>query len=484
MAQRTIDLVVHGGRVALPGGVVQTAIAIDGERIVAVGEAEALPPARDYLDVTGKDVLPGVIDAHSHLGFDDWSSLPRTSAFGGVTTSIPFVGGATTPGSVPEIIRANQEEAARRSVLDVAFHAYLFPRPRAANPFEMLDGMAEGVKLGVRSYKMFTAYRKRGMMAGDDFIFRACRLLAAHGGLPMIHAENGDLIDALEEQRLAEGKVGPEHYHDSRPPEAEAEAIAGVAALASYAQTPLYIVHLSTELGLNVIRERQRAGQALWCETCPQYLALGDEAVQRRGAFAKIAPPLRRAPDVQAMWRGLSEGTISVVASDHSPHDPALKARANDGRNIFYLDDGGTVPFGMPGAETLAPVLYSEAVSKRRLPLDWLARVLSENPARIFGLHPRKGVIAPGSDADLTIFDPSRRLTIREADLHSRTGYSVYEGIEVQGWPLLSLLRGKILLRDGELCQPEGYGRFIPAGPPSPPIQGVAATEHFVPTHV
>ncbi len=469
MPQRTIDLVVHGGRVALSGGVFETAIAIDGERIVAVGEAEALPSARDYLDVTGKDVLPGVIDAHSHLGFDDWSSLPRCSAFGGVTTSIPFVGGASTPGSVPEIIRANQEEAERRSVLDVAFHAYLFPRPQATNPHEMLDGIAEGVALGVRSYKMFTAYRKRGMMSGDDFIFRACQQLAARGGIPMIHAENGDLIDALEEQCIAEGKVGPEHYHDSRPPEAEAAAIAGVAALASYARTPLYIVHLSTGLGLNVIRDRRHAGQPLWCETCPQYLALSDEAVLRRGAFAKIAPPLRRETDVAAMWRGLGEGTIPVVASDHSPHDPALKAKANESRNSFYFEDGSTVPFGMPGAETLAPVLYSEAVSKRGLPLDWLARVLCENPARIFGLYPHKGVIAPGSDADLTIFDPARRLTIREADLHSRTGYSVYDGIDVQGWPVLTLLRGKVLLRDGELCQTEGYGRYLPAGPSLPP---------------
>jgi dihydropyrimidinase len=465
----TVDLVVHGGRVALPGGVAETGIAISGERIVAIGEPDALPPAREYLDVTGKDVLPGVIDAHSHLGFDDWSSLPASSAYGGVTTSIPFIGGAGVEATLGEIVRANREEAERRSVLDVAFHAYLFPRGGAYDR-TLLDGIAETAALGVRSYKMFTAYRKRGMLSGDDFLYRAFQRLTAEGCLPMVHAENGDLIDAIEEQLLAEGKTGPEYYHDSRPPEAEAQAIERVASLAQLAQAPVYIVHLSTELGLDLIRGWQQPGQRIWTETCPQYLVLSNGDVLRRGAFAKIAPPLRHEDDIAAMWHGLQEGWISVVASDHSPHDPALKAQG--AKNIFYLPDGASVPFGMPGAETLLPVLYSEGVAGRDLPLTWLARVLCENPARIFGLYPRKGVIAPGSDADLTVIDPAKRVTVAATNLHSRTGYSIYEGIQLSGFPVLTLLRGRVLLRDGALQQPEGYGRYLPAGASLPPIQG------------
>lgn len=467
-----LDLIVHGGRVALPGGVFETAIGIKGERIAAVGDADALPEAREYLDVTGKDVLPGVIDAHSHLGFDDWQSLPASSAYGGVTTSIPFVGGVGVEGSIGEIIRLHRAEAERRSVVDIAFHAYLFPQS-APDPAALLDGIEEGVRLGVRSYKMFTAYGKRGMLSPDDFLFRAFGRIARLGGLPMVHAENGGLIDALEEQLIAEGKVGREFYHDSRPPEAEAQAIERVAALAAVARSPLYVVHLSTRLGLEIIRGRRHAGQQLWTETCPQYLALSNDDLLRRGAYAKIAPPLRHEDDVAAMWQGLEQGWIPVVASDHSPHDPALKERAAE--NVFYFPDGASVPFGMPGAETLLPVLYSEGVAKRGLPLSWLARVLSENPARIFGLYPRKGVIAPGSDADLTVIDPTQRWTVVAADLHSRTGYTIYEGRELLGRPVLTLLRGRVLLKDGALQQPEGYGRFIPAGEPLPPVVSAMA---------
>jgi dihydropyrimidinase len=467
----TIDLVVHGGRVALSGMVAETAIAINGERIVAIGDPNALPPARTYIDVTGKDVLPGIIDAHSHLGYDDWSSLPLSSAYGGITTTVPFVGALGGKDSIGEIVRFHRAEAERHSVLDTAFHAYLFPRG-GDDPMSMIGGIEEGIHLGTRSFKMFMAYRKDGIMCGDDFLFRAFKALAAHDGVPMVHAENGDLIDAIEEQLIADGKVGPEYYHDSRPPEAEAEAVASAASLAAVARSPLYVVHLSTEIGLNVIRQRQQAGQRLWTETCPQYLALSNDDLIKRGAFAKIAPPLRHPSDVDAMWRGLREGWIPVAASDHSPHDPALKAQGAS--NMFYLPHGAAVPFGMPGAETLLSVLYTEGVVKRHLPLWWLGRVLSENPARIFGLYPRKGVIAPGSDADLTIVDPAQRRTIAGRDLHSRTGYSIYEGQQLSGYPMLSLLRGQVLLKDGTVQQQEGYGCYLSAGPSLPPIQGPA----------
>ncbi|MGI8552791.1 MAG: amidohydrolase family protein [Dehalococcoidia bacterium] len=463
----TVDVIVHGGRVALSGGVTETAIAINGERIVAIGDPDALPGARTSIDATGKDILPGIIDAHSHIGFDDLTSLTRSSAYGGVTTTIPFIGGVGNAASIAEAIRRHRAEAEQGSVIDVAFHAYLFPQPDG-DPMAMLAGIEDGVRLGVRSYKMFMAYRRNGRMSGDDFLFRAFRTLAGHGGLPMVHAENGDLIDAIEEQLLAEGKVGREFYHDSRPPEAESEAVARAASLAKIAGSSLYVVHLSTDLGLQIIGERQQAGQQLWTETCPQYLALSNDDLLKRGAYAKIAPPLRHRENVEAMWRGLRRGTIAVVASDHSPHDPALKAQGAG--NIFYLPNGEAVPFGMPGAETLLPVLYSDGVAKRGLPLWWLGRVLSENPARIFGLYPRKGVIAPGSDADLTIIDPQARLTISAAMLHSRTGYSIYEGKELQGFPVLTLLRGQVVLNNGTLQQSPAYGRYLPAGTSLAPL--------------
>ncbi|HEY7295039.1 MAG TPA: dihydropyrimidinase, partial [Dehalococcoidia bacterium] len=242
-----VDLILHGGRVALPGGVVEAAIAVRGERIVAVGEPDVLPPARQYIDLSGKDVIPGAIDAHSHIGYDDWDSLSRCSAHGGLTTIITFVGDRRSEAGVGETIRQNRAAVARDAVLDVAFHAFLYPR--GDDPMTVLSGLADGVAEGVRSYKMFMAYPRDGRMCGDDFLFRAFRELTALGALPMVHAENGDLIDAIEERLLAEGKTGFEYYHDSRPPAAEAEAIERAAALAAVASSPLYIVHLSTGLG-------------------------------------------------------------------------------------------------------------------------------------------------------------------------------------------------------------------------------------------
>jgi len=478
LSGQPVDLVLYGGRVALPGGVAETAIAVRGERIVAIGEPDALPAAHEYIDLTGKDVIPGAIDAHSHVGFDDWDSLSRCSAHGGLTTIITFVGDAKSDASVGETIREHRALVERDAVLDVAFHSFLYPR--GDDPMTVLAGLAEGVAQGVRSYKMFMAYPRDGIMCADNFLFRAFRELTALGALPMVHAENGYLIDALEERLLAEGKTGFEYYHDSRPPEAEAEAVERAAALAAVAGSPLYVVHLSTGQGLDAIRARQQTGQRVWTETCPQYLALCDDDLLRRRAFAKIAPPLRRPDNVAAMWRGLSEGWIPVVASDHSPHDPALKALATE--NVFRLPDGRSVPFGMPGAETMVPVLYSEGVVKRGLPLSWLARVLSENPARLFGLYPRKGRIAPGADADLTVLDPAREVTVSATNLHSRTGYTIYEGKEIRGWPWLSLLRGKVLLQDGALKQAAGYGHYQAAGAFTPPLLGPALWAEGIPT--
>jgi dihydropyrimidinase len=456
--------------VALPGGEAKTAIAIRRGRIAAIGDADTLPSATRYIDATGKDIIPGAIDAHSHVGFDDWRSLSMCSAYGGLTTIVTFIGGASREEPLGETVRSHRDQVEREAFVDVAFHSFLFPRGDDAEA--VLSGVETAVSLGVRSFKMFMAYPRDGMMCSDDFLFRAFRRLSGLGALPMVHAENGYLIDAIEDRLIAEGKVGFEYYHDSRPPEAEAEAIERAGALAAVAGSPLYVVHLSTGIGLDAIRRRQQQGQRLWTETCPQYLALSNDDLLRRGAFAKIAPPLRRSENVEAMWRGLAEGWIPIVASDHSPHDPDLKRLASD--NVFRLPDGRSVPFGMPGAETMVPVLYSEAVLKRGFPLSWLARVLSENPARLFGLYPRKGIIAPGADADLTVLDPQRTVTIAAENMHSRTGYTIYEGKVIQGWPVLTLLRGSVLLDDGVLKQPAGFGSYQPAGGFQPPLLGPA----------
>ena len=231
-------------------------------------------------------------------------------------------------------------------------------------------------------------------------------------------------------------------------------------------------MHLSTEAGLERIKQAQGLGQRVWTETCPQYLLLNEGEMERLGPFAKIGPPLRPADGVNqaALWRGVQEGFVSAIGSDHAP--AAREAKEPGWRNIFVGPEGRPIPFGAPSIETLVPLVYSEGVAKRGLPLWWMARVLAENPARLFGIYPRKGVIQPGSDADLLIIDPDAEVTLRAADLHGNAGYTPYEGWTIKGRPWLTMLRGRVLLNQGTLAQQPGYGQFLPAGGPIPPVAG------------
>jgi len=232
-------------------------------------------------------------------------------------------------------------------------------------------------------------------------------------------------------------------------------------------------VHLSTRLGLERIKRAQSEGQAVWCETCPQYLLLTDREMERLGPFAKIGPPLRPAdgPDRAALWAGSEQGFIAAVASDHSPRVPAAKEPGR--KNIFVDAAGKPIPFGAPSLETLVPLAYSEGVVRRGLPITWLARVMAENPARIFGLYPRKGAIRVGADADLTIWDPAPEWTIRSADHLGIAAFTPYEGWAVRGKAWMSLVRGEVLLApDGSLDQKPGYGRYLARIGPQPPLAG------------
>ena len=245
--------------------------------------------------------------------------------------------------------------------------------------------------------------------------------------------------------------------------------------MAAATRCPTYVVHLSTHLGLERIKQAQSQGQRIWTETCPQYLLLSDAEMSKVGPLAKIGPPLRPedGPDRDALWAGLQQGHISIVASDHSPHPQELKKPGWD--NIFVTPDGASVPFGSPGIETLAPLMYSEGVVKRGMPITWLARTMAENPARVFGLYPRKGVIQPGADADILILDPGVDRVIT-ADSHmSNAGYTLFEGWEITGRPWMTLLRGQVLLNDGKLEQQPGYGQFMECEGPTTPLGGAVS---------
>jgi dihydropyrimidinase len=471
MTPAKVDLVVRGGRVVTSSELTETAIAIKGEKIVALGPDELLPPADRYIDATGKYVLPGLIDCHVHLGavYDSWETGPKAAAHAGLTTLLSFVEYDDPAGeTLPQALKRLQEEASSRSVIDFGFHFILNNQP------SILDGLPEAISMGVTSFKLFMTYKKRpNRMCSDDFIAQAMERLAVHGGLCQLHCENGDILYYLENKAIAEGRVRPADFPPTCPDWTEEEAINRAIRIGGLTGCPVYVVHLSTRLGLERIKQAQAQGQRVWTETCPQYLLLSDGEMARWGPLAKIGPPLRPAAggDHEALWRGLEHGHIAAVASDHSPRPRAMKEPG--WKNIFVDGEGKPVPFGSPSIETLVPLVFSEGVVKRGLPITWMARALAENPARMFGLFPRKGAIRVGADADLVLIDPSAERTIRAADHHGIAGWTLYEGWRVYGRPWMTILRGKVLLNEhGALEQRAGYGQFLVRSGFLPPIGG------------
>ena len=469
MQSARVDTVVHGGQVVTATHTFEAGIAIRGEHIAAVGPQEMLPPADNYIDATGKYVLPGAIDCHVHFGnVDDYQVGTTAAAYAGLTTVIPFATyDIAREETLPQAITRLKEEVGGQSVIDFAFHFIL------ANPPYILEGLPEAFRMGVTSFKMFMTYKKAlTRMCSDGFIATAMEIVAAHGGIVQLHCENGEVIDYLEDKAIAEGRTHPTDFPATCPPWAEQEAINRAINLGAMTNCPTYVVHLSTQGGLERIKQAQSLGQKVWTETCPQYLLLNEEAMERMGPLAKIGPPLRSRDGVhqEAMWRGIEEGYISAIGSDHAPD--AREQKEPGWQNIFVGPDGRPIPFGAPSVETLVPLVYSEGVAKRGLPISWMARVLAENPARIFGIYPRKGVIRPGSDADLLIIDPEAQPTVRAADLHSNAGYTPYEGWTLTGQPWMTMLRGRVVLAEGKLQQEPGYGRFLPAAGPLPPVAG------------
>src|SRR5688572_8652863 len=463
-----VDTIVRGGRVVTSTDIFEAAIAITGDTIAAIGPESLLPPADRVIDAQGKYVLPGLIDCHLHVGpeYDDWKTAPLAAARTGLTTLLPFVTydeGESLPGAAARL----REEASALSVLDFGFHFILNHEPH------ILDGIAETFRMGVTSFKLFMTYKKRPKrMVSDEFIAKTMERLAALGGLCQLHCENGDVLCYLEDKAIAEGRTAPTDFPATCPDWTEEEAINRAILIGRLTDCPVYVVHLSTKLGLERIKRAQAEGQKVWAETCPQYLLLSDAEMARLGPFAKIGPPLRPAggPDREAMWAGSAGGYIHTVGSDHAPRPPKFKEPGRT--NIFVDAQGKPIPFGAPSLETLAPLMYSEGVAGRDLPLSWMARVLAENPARIFGLFPRKGAIRVGADADLSIWDPAADWMIEQRQHLSVAGYTPYEGWRVRGRPWMTLVRGHVVLDpDGALEQKPGFGQFLDEAPPVAPVR-------------
>ena len=447
------QLVIRGGTVVTATESVRADVGVDGGTVSAL--SPSLPAGRREIDATGLLVLPGGVDVHTHLDAevggvrtaDDFESGTAAAACGGVTTICDYAWQARGQ-TLSAAIEAWQARAAGRSHIDYGFHVIVGDASDAT-----LAEIPRLVDLGYPSLKVFMINEFR---IPDEALLRVFEAARNAGVIVNVHAENGDMLDHCTRAMLAAGRRDPRYYAQSRPAAAEAEATRRAIEYAALVDAEIYIVHLSCADALEAVSGARRRGLRVWAETRPIYLALTDDRYAAGGTeAAKVvgAPPLRTARDQAALWEGLRSGDIQAIGSDNTSWTVEQKAAG--------AQDFTRVPYGVPGLETEMPVIYSEGVSRGRIALETFVAAFSTNPARIFGLYPQKGTIAQGSDADLVLFDPARRAVVDERRLHSRAGYDPFNGFELHGLPVLTLSRGEVIARDGQLVSAPGRGRHL-----------------------
>jgi dihydropyrimidinase len=452
------DTIIRNGSVVTATDTYQADVAIANGSVVAIGKDLPDQNASQLLDAAGKLVLPGGIDVHTHLDMpfggttsaDDFETGTRAAAFGGTTTLIDF---AIQYKGQPlrQAFDTWMSKASNKAVCDYAFHCIMTDVSGG-----QIGEMNDLVREGVTSFKLFMAY-PGVFMLDDGSIFKALRRTSENGGLICMHAENGSAIDVIVQQALAEGKKAPKYHALTRPTTAEAEATARAIALAEMAGAPIYIVHLSCNDALEKVREARDRGLPVFAETCPQYLYLSIEnfdAPGFEGAKYVFTPPLREKWHQEKLWNGLKRDHLQVVSTDHCPF--CFKEQKELGR-----DDFTKIPNGGPGVEHRMSLIYSGGVAGGRFSVNRFVELVSTTPAKLFGLYPRKGTIAVGSDADLVIFDPGRTHTISAKTHHMRVDYSMFEGIQVTGMPDIVLSRGKVVVDKDKFLGHAGQGKFL-----------------------
>lgn len=447
------DTVITGGLVVGPDEVEGVDIAIKDGVIAARGTGLAARADR-VIDATGCYVLPGALDPHYHPQYGD--NLERGSvvaAHGGFTTLVPFIYAYQGMG-LGEAVDTFMAGDGSRSTLDFGGHVAVL------DPHATVDQISDVFDRGISSFKMFMAYRRRGMMAEDDLLLTAMAKIGALGGVTMVHAENGLGVDYLEQKFQEEGTVSIEWFERSRPKRFEFEAVFRAIQLAQQAGTPLYLVHQTTGEAVDIIAEAKATGQFVVGETCPQYLSHTKDILIEQGPLAICTPPYREQWDVDRLWEGVQQGAISTVGSDHSPHPRETKLQDN----VFKT------PVGTPQVETMLRVMFHRGVVEGRITLQRLVQVMCENPARVFGLYPKKGTLDVGADADVCVLDPRVERSVALEDLHSSVDYNTYVGWRLVGEPVHTLQRGNDLLVRGELKRSAGDGAFVPAAPVVRPL--------------
>ncbi|OLS19795.1 MAG: D-hydantoinase [Candidatus Heimdallarchaeota archaeon LC_3] len=456
-----MDTIIKGGTIVTANDQFVADLGIKDGKIVTIGTD--LGSASEIIDASGKFVMPGMIDAHVHFQFpfggtvssDSFETGTRSAAAGGVTTVVDFAIQKSGE-NLKEVIAARKAEADGNVYVDYSLHGGI------GNWNEMTRKQIKSIiEEGISSFKMFMIYREEGMLSTDPMLHEALLETKKYGGMIQIHAESVDLLEKLILEHQDENEMKKEGawlHVVTRPNVVEAEAIQRALTWAEHTGGHLYIVHMSTGEGADLVKAAQARGVKVIAETCPQYLLLNDEVFKgENGHYYATAPQIKKAKDGARLWQGLKEGHVQVVGTDTCTFDTKQKAMWNGNYT--------KIPLGLPGTELMLPLLYNDGVRTGKISLNRLIEVASTNPAKVFGMYPQKGSLTIGTDADIVIFDPDKKVTIDYKNLETNCDWSPYQDKHIVGYPHITLVRGTIVGKEGKCVGSKSYGHFIKRGP-------------------
>lgn len=448
-----LGLIIKNGSLVTEKGIIKADILIENEKIANIASHILDKSNDEVIDASGKIIMPGIIDAHVHYymktaegrTIDNYETGSTSAAFGGVTTFIDYASPIEGK-SLLEALKARENEAQGHSYIDYNFHMEI------TGEFEQdFDQLKDIRNYGITSLKIYTTYGSSQL--SEDRIPLLLKKAKENNMLVTVHAEDNSVVTKLKEKFIMEGKTAPKYHGDSRPNEAETTSIKKILNMAKEVDAPVYIVHVSTGEGAEIIRNARISGQKVYGETCPHYLLLTDDCYRGEEPQKYImTPPLRKEKDQNILWENIIDGTLQCITTDHCSFHINDKLKS---KSCF-----DTIP-GIGGSETLLPLLFNEGVNKGYFSLEHLASLLSTNPAKMFGLYPQKGTIKVGSDGDLVIFDPEKEITLKGLGLHSAAEYTVFEGYKVKGYPIMTISRGRIICKDNKLISKKPTGRFV-----------------------
>lgn len=454
-----MDILIKNGTVILEDSVIQGDVYIHEGIIEKIGSGLSFEADR-VIDATGLVVAPGGIDVHTHFNIDvgvrsvdDFTTGTIAAAFGGTTTIVDHMGFGPAGCDLHHQYKVYQGYTKDKCVVDYGLHGVF----QQITP-EILEEAKDLFTEGLSSFKIYMTYDYK---IKDAEAIRVLKTIKDLGGITAVHCENDAILNYYREKFTKESKTEPKYHPLSRPNVCEGEAVNRMIALAETAEAPLYVVHVSAKESVDLIQAAREKGLPIIGETCPQYLCLNDDQYDLPGTEGLkyiMSPPLRKDQDREALWQGLKKGILSTVATDHCSFD-------YHGDKQRGKDDFTKCPNGAPGVETRMALMYSEGVAKGRLTLNEFASVISTNPARIFGMYPQKGVLAQGSQGDVVLIDPNKKICLTRQMLHENVDYTPYEGMTLTGWPVMTLVRGQIVVENERLQVPAGFGQFVKRGP-------------------